>query len=207
MTDSWTDNGEISREHSGEKSRERSVAASRYLVAVGALMLGLLSIAPEALAQKAAKMSFNGGLLNTLVGACATTTYNTICPSGSCGCQIYVVDTDHKSQKVTGNLVGKSTLAEIDITLDGGDSVGGGTPGFCRPIFASATITGSIDTEQLDMTGAICSPTKKGGVIDPISGGFGIESSTASHQGFGTFTGTLNETTGLLVLKFSGLAN
>jgi hypothetical protein len=177
----------------------------RYLAA--GVVLAALGAAAPASAQKTASITFKGTLLNSLGGACATSTYNTKCPSGSCFCQKYFVDPDTKADKATGPLIGKATSGEIDITLDGGsDFVGTGGFGNCRPFFASLFVSGGTDDEQLDVTGATCSPLSTKSSADPILGGYGIESSSSGHQGFGKVTGTIDENTGAINLKFSGPA-
>jgi len=172
------------------------------------LAVALLVLAAPAQAQKSVTLTFKGSLLNSLGGACATSIYNTKCPSGACACQKYVVDADTKSNKATGKLIGKATTAELDVTLDGGsDFVGTGGFGNCRPFFATLVTTGGIDQQQLDMTGTTCSPLKAKSVIDSLAGGYGITNSVAGHQGFGKLTGTINEDTGAIVVKFTGPAN
>jgi hypothetical protein len=172
-----------------------------------ALVVALLILAAPAQAQKAATLTFKGTQLNSLTGACATSTYNGKCPSGSCFCQTFFVDADTKSNKATGKLIGKATTAELDVTLDGGsDFVGTGGFGACRPFFATLVTTGGIDQQEIDMTGAMCSPLSAKSVVDSLVGGYGITTSAAGHQGFGKLTGTINENTGAIVVKFTGPA-
>ena len=63
------------------------------------------------------------------------------------------------------------------------------------------------DDEQLDMTGALCASNNSSKPKWTIVGGFGIESSSGGHEGFGTLSGTLNANTGALTLAFKGTAN
>src|SRR5713226_2115519 len=81
-------------------------------------------------------ITFKGSLRNSLGGSCSTSTYNSVCPSGSCGCELY------EGLSVSGNLIGKVSDPEsnfatihIDITVDAGtDAVGSPALGRCRPI-------------------------------------------------------------------------
>jgi hypothetical protein len=189
------------------RQRHRRPRVAICTTQLAGLLVAFAILAPQAFAQKTAKVTFKGGLLNSLVGACATSVYNTICPSGACRCEVYFIDPDTKKDKATGTLIGKAPGSEIDITFDGGSDFVGTGPGLCQPFFASAFLPGDKDNQQLDFTGTECSPLKANSGQDPLSGGFGIASSDNGHTGFGTLTGTINENTGAISLKFSGPAN
>ena len=168
----------------------------------------MVLFASPALAQKKGNLTFKGELLNSFnATACNTSIYDSKCPSGACRCEKYVVDTDKKKEKATGTLLGKATMAEIDFTFSGGSDFVGSGPGSCQPFFASAFLTGGKDDEQLDMTGALCASNNSSKPKWTIVGGFGIESSSGGHEGFGTLSGTLNANTGALTLAFKGTAN
>lgn len=172
----------------------------------GFLVIAAMAAARPATVQKTAPLVFRGSLLNSLTGACATSAYNTKCPSGACSCQKYVVDHDTKRNAAKGKLIGKATAATFDVTLDGGaDSVGTGS-GACQPFFATLTVSGGTDDEQLDVTGATCSPLSSKSAAAPVVGGYGITSSTKGHQGWGKVTGTIDQNSGAIVLKFTGPA-
>ncbi len=191
--------------HRGPSSRTR--ASARYLYASAALIVSSLLLSSAVLAKPlSAAVTFKGTLQNSLVGACNSTTYNSKCPTGSCRCEIYFIDPDTKSNKATGSLIGKAPTAQLEITYDGGSSFVGSGPGNCQPLFASALLPGDKDNEQLDFTGAFCSPLGSSSKA-PLSGGFGIESSSGGHHGFGTFAGTIDQNTGAVTLKFKGLAD
>jgi hypothetical protein len=155
-------------------------------------------------------INFQGGLHNRLLVACGSTTYNNICPSGSCTCEQY------EGKIVTGNLIGKVTSPEsnypavgIDITVDHGTDRVGSVNGSCEPIFASLFVVGSKDTEQLDFNGSYCSPLTNPNAAtaqSPIKGGFGIESSTVGYTGFGTVSGSVGFNSGSIKLLFKGPA-
>jgi hypothetical protein len=178
----------------------------RFLCAAGLIIAALVPASAALAKPLSAALTFKGTLKNSLTGPCNTTTYDSKCPTGSCRCEIYFVDPDTKSNKATGSLIGKAPTAEIDITYDGGSSFVGSGPGSCQPLFASAMLTGSKDTQQLDFTGAFCSPLGSSPKA-PLSGGFGIESSTGGHHGFGTLSGTIDQNTGAMILKFKGVAD
>jgi hypothetical protein len=155
-------------------------------------------------------INFKGGLHNSLVGPCNSTTYNSICPSGSCRCEQY------EGMVVTGNLIGKVTHPEsnypavgIDITVDSGTDSVGSVNGRCEPIFASLFVVGSKDTQELDFNGSYCSPLGNPNAANaqsPIKGGFGIESSTVGYTGFGTVSGSVGFNSGSIKLLFKGPA-
>ena len=155
-------------------------------------------------------INFKGGLHNSLVGPCSSTTYNSKCPSGSCRCEQY------EGMAVSGNLIGKVTSPEsnypavgIDITVDSGSDRVGSADGDCTPIFASLFVVGSKDTEQLDFNGSYCTPLANpnaAGAQSPIKGGFGIESSTVGYTGFGTVSGSVGFNSGSIKLIFKGPA-
>jgi len=156
-------------------------------------------------------INFKGGLHNRLLNqACGSTTYNSICPSGSCSCEQY------EGMVVTGNLIGKVTHPEsnypavgIDITVDHGADRVGSINGSCEPIFASLFVVGSKDTQELDFNGSYCSPLANPNAStaqSPIKGGFGIESSTVGYTGFGTVSGSVGFNSGSIKLLFKGPA-
>jgi hypothetical protein len=153
-------------------------------------------------------INFKGDIRNTFSPAsCDTSAYNSICPSGTCRCETY------EGKVVTGNLLGKVTDPEgnypavsIDITVDAGNSVGS-MEGACSPIFASAFIVGSKDTQEIDFNGTYCTPLKNVNshrANSPILGGYGIESSTAGFTGHGTVAGSVGYNTGTILLHFKG---
>ena len=95
----------------------RHGVGSVQLIAI--LILISAGVANAATVQET--VNFKGGIHNSHGGACNSTTYNSICPSGSCRCEQY------EGMVVTGNLIGKVTHPEsnypavgIDITVDSG---------------------------------------------------------------------------------------
>jgi hypothetical protein len=153
---------------------------------------------------------FKGGIRNTLPANCGTSTYDSICPSTTCRCEEY------EGLVVTGNLIGKVTNPEsnfpavsIDITVDAGADFVGSVDGRCAPIFATAFIVGTRDTQQIDFNGSYCTPlanVSSPKAKSPILGGFGIESSTAAYTGYGTVTGSVGFNSGSITLTFKGPA-
>jgi hypothetical protein len=117
---------------------------------------------------------------------------------------------------VTGNLIGKVTSPEsnfpsisVDITVDAGVDFVGSSDGRCAPIFATAFVVGSKDTQQLDFNGSYCTPLSKvnsKNAKSPILGGFGIQSSTLGYSGYGTVTGSVGFNNGSINLTFKGPA-
>jgi hypothetical protein len=99
-------------------------------------------------------------------------------------------------------VIGKDTAAEMDITFDGGDSVGG--TGICRPFFGSLCINGSKDVEQVDFNGSSCDPLTAKGKNSEFNGGFSIASSSNLISDFGTVSGTLGFLTTIDVVHFKG---
>jgi hypothetical protein len=150
-----------------------------FVQLIAILILISAGVANAATVQET--INFKGGLHNQLTGACGSTTYNSICPSGSCRCEQY------EGMVVTGNLIGKVTHPEsnypavgIDITVDSGTDSVGSVNGRCEPIFASLFVVGSKDTQELDFNGSYCTPLGNPNAANaqsPIKGGFGIESS------------------------------
>jgi hypothetical protein len=176
-----------------------------------AAMIVLLGSGAANAATVQETINFKGGIRNTLVGACATTTYNSICPSGSCRCEEY------EGMVVSGNLIGKVTTPEsnfpavaIEMTVDGGGDAVGSVDGDCRPIFGSLFVVGSKDTQQLDFNGSYCTPLSNPnatGAQSPIKGGFGIESSTVGYTGFGSVSGSVGFNNGSIKLILKGPAH
>jgi len=79
-----------------------------FVQLIAILILISTGIATAATVQET--INFKGGIHNSLPGACASTTYNTKCPSGSCRCEQY------EGMIVTGNLIGKVTHPEIQLS-------------------------------------------------------------------------------------------
>jgi hypothetical protein len=184
------------------------------IVRAAAFLLALMIFAPAAFAQKS-NITFKGELLNSFnAQSCTSTAYADQCyqndpaqVSSACRCEIYNIDTDKKKEKATGPLIGKATVGEIDFTFLGGNEFLGSGPGSCQPFFASAMITGSKDTQQIDMTGALCTSNDPRKPKMPLSGGYGITSSTHGHQGYGTLSGSINANTGAITVNFKGPAS
>ena len=139
----------------------------------------------------------------TANGACSSTGYAAICPSGSCQCATMT------GAKVTGSLAGTGT-ANVSITLDLGDptTVSGST---CQPIFGAADLTTTTgknkgpETETLNLLGVYCDKFISG-QPNTVSGGFGIAASPApspAATGWGTMTGEAHH--GTLKLSLKGL--
>jgi hypothetical protein len=182
--------------------------ATAMLISIAAI-LWASGIARAAGVQEV--IHFKGNINNTLSPTpCLSSAYDDTCPSGSCRCERY------EGLVVTGNLIGKVTHPEqnfpavsIDITVDGGAGFVGSANGRCAPIFASAFIVGSKDTQEIDFNGSYCTPLANPGSASaksPIMGGFGIESSTAGYTGYGTVTGSVGFNSGSITLTFKGPA-
>jgi hypothetical protein len=179
-----------------------------FVQLIAILILISAGVANAATVQET--INFKGGLHNQLTGACGSTTYNSICPSGSCRCEQY------EGMVVTGNLIGKVTHPEsnypavgIDITVDSGTDSVGSVNGRCEPIFASLFVVGSKDTQELDFNGSYCTPLGNPNAANaqsPIKGGFGIESSTVGYTGFGTVSGSVGFNSGSIKLLYKGPA-
>jgi hypothetical protein len=123
-------------------------------------------------------------------GACSTSDYNTVCPTGMCGCL-------ELSGRATGNLIGHTAKggAEIDITFDQGVPAIGWSPNVqCWPIYASAWLPGNRDSERLDISGSMCAiETSFTPQTAPVAGTWGLTDDLSGiHVGFGKVTGTLN---------------
>lgn len=164
-------------------------------------ILALVFVASSAWAGSVS-LNFSGLLQNTTVGACSSTTYDSNCPVGPCTCQTY------ENFKSSGNFIGSNNTegnGSIDFTFDHGLTVGSGEQ-VCTPFFASLTLPGSKDTEQIDFHGSICLPSNESSpsAKQPMAGGWAIKSSTKGHSGFGTFSGNDGWNTILLTLKFKG---
>ena len=107
-----------------------------------------------------------------------------LCPIGSCSClQI-------PNAKVTGSLAGKGT-GDVFITMEDTLVI---TPGGCTPLLGIVNVTSKLKgisvIDTLNFAGAACpAPPIKGGKATE-SGAFGIQSSSISSAGFGSFTGT-----------------
>jgi methionine-rich copper-binding protein CopC len=198
------------------------VAHRILMVMLAAAALMILTIAPEAEAQNATgarkiAMTFKGEILNTFSAqSCTSSDYDNQCyqngparTSTTCRCELYDVDQNNSKEKANGTLIGKATMAEIDFTFLGGNEfLGGlGSPGFCQPFFASAFIQGTKDNEQIDMVGTLCVSNSSQQPKAPMTGGFGIATSSGGHKGYGSFKGSLNENTGKLNLNFTGAAS
>jgi len=147
----------------------------RRISFVGAIAL-LLSIAADAHAQIVTVI-----FSNSTTSAC-TVGYATNCPSGNCSCQVY-------TGSVSGAAVGKGA-ATLSITLDNGNAVPPSpTGGFCVPIYGDLVVNGSKDIEDDSLFGSFCDQAKQN-LLQPIMGGYGINSSNARQAGHnGTFTG------------------
>ncbi|HUY18852.1 MAG TPA: hypothetical protein VMV15_06455 [Candidatus Binataceae bacterium] len=188
--------------------------SSLWIVRAAAFLVALIILVPSAFAQKS-NLVFKGELLNSFnAQSCTSTDYADQCyqngpaqVSSSCSCGIYDVDPDKKREKASGPLIGKASVAEIDFTFMGGNEFLGSGPGRCQPFFASAMITGSKDTEQIDMAGTLCASNDPKKPKMPLSGGYGITSSTHGHQGYGTLSGSINANTGAIMVNFKGPAS
>lgn len=129
---------------------------------------------------------------------CGTSTYDSYCASGHCGCVKYT------SSKVVGNIVGSlptAGAAEIDFTFDIGAELPNAIGG-CVPFFATASIPGPKDNEQINFAGVQCDGIKRGQSL--FQGGYGIASSSTSYSGWGTINGAYDQNNGVLKLVFRG---
>ena len=124
---------------------------------------------------------FNVGIVapvtQAVPGACATSGFAAICPSGTCEC------VNIQNANVTGNFRGTANLL---ITED----VNATTveqPNNCQPFFGTATFNGSTGTAALNITGADCDPLAAAGP-ETIQGGYGIvlPASAPASAGHGT---------------------
>ena len=173
-----------------------------WAVAVVAMLSG------SGLAAWAASYSatFTGTVSSlAFAGACYTSDFNSLCPSGMCDCL-------ELTGRATGDLIGHTVKggAEIDITFDqGGPAVGWSPNAQCSPIYASAFLPGNRDSERLDISGSMC-------MVDsgftphtgPVAGTWGLTDLSGIHVGFGKVTGTLNlyNFNAPQTLTFSGLS-
>lgn len=138
-------------------------------------------------------------------GACYTSDFNSLCPSGMCDCL-------ELTGRATGDLIGHTIKggAEIDITFDqGGPAVGWSPNAQCSPIYASAFLAGNRDSERLDITGSMCMVDSSFSPhTGPVAGTWGLTDLSGIHVGFGKVTGTLNlfNFNAPQTLNFSGLS-
>lgn len=137
----------------------------------------------------------------TANGACSSTGYAAICPSGSCLCATMT------GAKVTGSLAG-TEAANVSITVDTGDVTTDVSGSACQPIFGTADISPvgknkSPETETLNLLGVYCDKFASG-QPNTVSGGFGVAASPApspAASGWGAMTGTDHHGTLKLSLK------
>jgi hypothetical protein len=104
---------------------------------------------------------------------------------------------------VVGNIVGSlpaAGAAEMDFTFDIGAELPNAIGG-CTPFFATATIPGPKDSEQVNFAGVQCD-LKPGRSL--FQGGYGIASSSKSYSGWGTLNGAYDQNNGVLKLVFKG---
>jgi hypothetical protein len=138
-------------------------------------------------------------------GACGTSDFNNLCPSGLCDCL-------ELTGRATGNRIGHTAkgAAEIDITFDlGGPAVGWSPNAQCSPIYASAFLPGNRDSERIDFTGSLCMLDSNFAVhAAPIAGTWGLTDLSGIRVGFGKLTGTINlyNFNARQKLKFSGFS-
>ncbi len=131
-------------------------------------------------------------------GACSTSSldYDYYCPSGDCECEEF-------TGVLSWPLVGKDKNAHLDVTIDLGATTTGSDTKGCVPFFAVMNFHTTREMETDDITGTICS-TFRNSLKDTVSGGLGIESSTAGADGgWGTVSGTINQTKTPWSLKIS----
>jgi hypothetical protein len=134
--------------------------------------------------------TLKGNLVSQTAGAC-NDGYSGLCPSGSCICDVFV-------GTISGKPIGKGT-AELEATIDQGAALSSGPT--CFPVFAVLAISTTVDTEVINVTGSDCSG---GGVVDSLSGGFGIDQSLVGAAAWGKLSGTVNLSTGSGIVKYSG---
>jgi len=135
--------------------------------------------------------TIKGTLSSQSDGACDVG-YSSFCPSGDCVCDIFI-------GSISGNPIGKGP-AELWITIDNGAALSSGPT--CFPVFGALSISTSRDTEIINGVGSACNTAK--GNTDTLSGGFGISESAAGASAWGSLTGTVNLSTGVGVVKYSG---
>ncbi len=132
-------------------------------------------------------------------GPCGDGSYADQCASGNCGCLKY-------SCSNSGGTTGTGT-GDMEIVFD---FENGPTAGFapdCYPLFGVYVGTGKKDAleEETDFNGAVCDPLK--GPKASMLGGWQLISwSTAAitNGAGGTFTGSMDVTTGALKLTLKG---
>ncbi len=137
----------------------------------------------------------------TANGACSSSGYAAICPSGSCECATMT------AAKVTGSLAGTET-ANVSLTVDKADVTSDVSGATCQPIFGTADIIPLIGkkspkTETLNLLGVYCDKATSS-QPNTVSGGFGIAASPApspAASGWGTMTGQARHGTLKLSLK------
>jgi hypothetical protein len=111
---------------------------------------------------------------------CKSSTFDQVCPSGSCSCL-------YSTGKVSG-LVG-SGYGRIELNEDYSLTLK------CLPFNASMFAIASKDVEQIDFTGSLCSPNS--GQNFAIKGEYHITRSASGLSGSGKVTGSDNGKSGL----------
>ncbi len=136
----------------------------------------------------------SGNAVSNFAGPCDVG-YSQFCPSGNCQCQEF-------TGTIKGNLIGTGSTT-IFVTIDYGAGTGPTVAPSCYPFFASLAIDTSKDSEIVNATGTSCLPAYGGTAT--LTGSFGIDSSNiAGLSGWGTLKGSLNTSTGAIVIRFSG---
>jgi hypothetical protein len=161
---------------------------------------------------KATGTSASGGEVGT-DGQCNFDDWVNVCPSGTCECD------QGASPSGSGSVnKGKTTVTDFWITIDTGinpatePTVDGGPTPKCNLFFGVLTAAGTTtgETVTVNMIGTTCHHVTSKGVhdIDVLSGGWGISDDPAPSpndaSGWGTLSGTVNQSTNAILLKLSG---
>ena len=156
-------------------------------------------------------------------GQCNVTPWVDVCAVGPCSCD------EVTGLKVTGNSGdGPLVASDFFVTVDEGinpatePTVNGGPDPKCTPMYGVVTLTSTKNgqTQTLNLIGTTCkhvvaiSANNPGGKHDKdvVSGGWGISSTPAppsphDESGWGTFTGTVVQSTDVVSLKLSGMVS
>lgn len=153
-------------------------------------------------------------------GQCNVTPWVDVCPSGTCICA------QVPTPKVMGN-AGKGPLqaSNFFVTIDQGinpatePAVNGGPNPKCNLLFGVVTLTSPSNgqSETLNLLGTTCKHVIGISSVNPVgkhdrdllSGGWGISGSPTppspnDESGWGTFVGSVNQTTSMLSMRISG---
>jgi hypothetical protein len=184
-------------------------------IRLGTLIGALVAIfAPLATAQaKNLAVTISGNLSGPSPGQCSNGYPNQCSGDNATACEQFIIT---EAPKVTGS-IGKGHATSMCVTLDPGNNVNApnnlDSKSTCSPIYGQlSTDTGAKPNcfgcdvfTNFNFAGVLCSQ-QGNPAVGMFQGGYGLEGSNTDNAetGWGTLTGTLNNSTGAFSLSLKG---